>query len=235
MTCGTRTHNPTRLRRRVALHGPSRARRPEGRLLPHPFGRPKPPAPTGARHRLQQLVVWSARSSHLRGLVGSRGHLPLRSAPFPRRLFRACSAPAAPKRDGGACTFEALLRRRVRSASAPSLAPRPPVLPWALIPFEMFPTRDVPASSRWLLRRGGGAPPTRRCSERARAGTLAGRPRSPRCCASPSRGDICGPRPTIRITSRLSGHGQEANFPVFGNSLHARLHRRRRETYRRRQ
>jgi hypothetical protein len=92
----------------------------------------------------------------LRGLTRSRSHLLLCPAPLPGRPFRACTACSTPKRAGRALTFEALLRRRVRSALASSLMPEPPVLPWALFPSEMFPISNVPAGSHQLLHRSGG-------------------------------------------------------------------------------
>lgn len=91
----------------------------------------------------------------------SRSHLLLSATSLPRRPFRACAAAAAPKCNGGAVTCEALLRRRVRSALASSLMPELPVLPWALFPFELFPTFDVPAGSHQLLHRSEGPPVSR--------------------------------------------------------------------------
>jgi hypothetical protein len=155
-------------------------------------------APSAAVRRPKRLP------SHLRGLTRSRGHLPLWSAPLPGRSFRACSACSMPKHAGRALTFEALLRRRVRSAPASSLMPEPPVLPWALFPSEIFPIANVPAGFRQLLHRSGGLPVSRHATKpELRPVSLA----DCRDVLGPARGP---PTPTKRRCTRPpEGDGQQ--------------------------
>jgi len=64
----------------------------------------------------------------------SRDRFLLHPASLPRRFFRARATYTVPKHDAQTFTFEALLRRRVRSASTSLPMLKPPVLPWVLFP-----------------------------------------------------------------------------------------------------
>jgi hypothetical protein len=116
---------------RFARSGRQACRSRPGRLVALPATRFTPPegfpSPTAApRHRGRcPLAVPPGRSSRL---------------PMPPLPGAPLDAPPGP--DGG---FEALLRRRVRSAAPPLPATRRPILPWALFPFKVhFPPGPVP-------------------------------------------------------------------------------------------
>lgn len=112
-----------------------RATAPRRGRLSHP-SKNSPPL----RSRAEDANLGPAAPRH-------RGRCPLavhpgRSSRLPMPPLPGAPLDAPPGPDGG---FEALLRRRVRSAAPPLPATRRPILPWALFPFKVhFPPGPVP-------------------------------------------------------------------------------------------